>query len=157
MASRPQYQSGSAPRWSGVPNRGCTAAAANGEPCRSPALSGELYCRMHHPDHAAEVAQARRVGGQHRKQEAVLSAAFDIGDLRTIEGNQRLLEVAAFETLALPNSLPRNRALIAVATANAKLIEQTELAARIAALEFAVGLEGKSQPLEEPAFPEPQP
>jgi hypothetical protein len=82
---------------------------------------------MHHPDHAAEVADARRLGGLHRRREATLSVVYDVRELRTIEGNQRLLEVAAFDSLALENSVARNRTLVAVVTANAKLIEAAEL------------------------------
>jgi hypothetical protein len=87
---------------------------------------------MHHPDHAAEAADARRLGGLHRRREATLSVVYDVAELRTIEGNQRLLEVAAFDSLALENSVARNRTLVAVVTANAKLIEAANLI-RIAA------------------------
>jgi hypothetical protein len=112
---------------------------------------------MHHPEYAAEVSEARRIGGQHRRRDAVLSAAYDIDDLRTVEGNRRLLEVAAFETLALPNSLARNRTLLAVVTANVKVIEAGELEARISALEFAAGRDRESGPIDESDFPESQP
>ena len=127
-------------------NRGCTVATAEGRLCGSPALRGERYCHMHHPDHASEVAEARRLGGHRRKRVATLSVVYDVDELRTIEGNQRLLEVAAYDTLALENSVARNRTIVAVVTANAKLIEASELTARISALEAALGDERRAGP-----------
>ncbi|MGD0863378.1 MAG: hypothetical protein ABSA21_11565 [Candidatus Limnocylindrales bacterium] len=111
---------------------------------------------MHHPDHAAEVADARRLGGLRRRREATLAVAYDLDQLRTIEGSQRLLEVAAFESLALENSVARNRILLACATANARLIESADLAARIEALESVIGTDRTSRSPDEQGFPESQ-
>jgi hypothetical protein len=109
---------------------------------------------MHHPDHAAEVAEARRLGGLRRRKEATLASVYDLGDPGTIEGVTRLIHIAALETLSLGNSVPRNRTLIATATASVKVIEVTDLAARIAALESAVGLDRDRELYDKPAFPE---
>jgi hypothetical protein len=43
-----------------------------------------------------------------------------------------------------------------VATANAKLVEAADLAVRIEALEYALGLDRASRPSDEPGFPEPE-
>jgi len=137
-------------------NRGCPATTAGGRLCSAPALRGERFCNMHHPDHAAEVADARRLGGLRRRREATLAVAYDLDQLRTIEGSQRLLEVAAFESLALENSVARNRILLACATANARLIESADLAARIEALESVIGTDRTSRSPDEQGFPESQ-
>ncbi len=138
----------------GVGNRGCTATTSDGKPCGSPALRGEPFCNMHHPDHAAEVAEARRLGGLRRRKEATLASVYDLGDPGTIEGVTRLIYIAALETLSLGNSVPRNRTLIAAATASVRVIEAAELEARVAALESAVRLDRARHRGDEPAFPE---
>ena len=83
---------------------------------------------MHHPDHGAEVAEARRLGGLHRRKEETLKEVYDLDDLGTIGGARRLLTVVALETLALPNSVPRNQTLVAVAKASLKVIGAAETA-----------------------------
>jgi hypothetical protein len=57
--------------------------------------------------------------------------------LRTIEDLQSLLETAAIETLALENSIARNRAIAGYAAVGAKLIEVGDHEERIHALEAA--------------------
>jgi hypothetical protein len=57
--------------------------------------------------------------------------------LRTISDSQTLLETAAIETLAIENSINRNRTLATFVATAAKLIEVGELAERVAALEAA--------------------
>ena len=49
-------------------------------------------------------------------------------------GPGRLLEIAAFDTLALENSLARSRTLVAVVVAGSHLLEVGELEARLTAL-----------------------
>ena len=158
MASRSPYWPPSLPpRRGSAPNRGCTATTADGRPCGSPALRGEPFCHMHHPDHAAEVAEARRVGGLRHRKEATLTAVYDLGDPGTIEGAVRLLHIAALDTLALENSVARNRTLVAVASTSVRVIEAADLADRVAALESAVGLDRERDRTDEPVFPEREP
>jgi len=110
---------------------------------------------MHHPDHAVEVAEARKIGGRRQRKETTLVVAYDLEGFRTIEGSQRLLEIAALDTLALDNSVARNRVLLAVATSNAKLVETADLAARIEALEYLLGRDRPSRSPDEPTLREP--
>jgi len=93
---------------------------------------------MHDPAHAAEVQEARRLGGLRRKREATLSGAYDFQGLTSVEQIRRLLEIAVLDSLGLDNSLGRARPLIAAAQAAAKLLETGELEDRLAALEAAV-------------------
>jgi hypothetical protein len=103
---------------------------------------------MHDPELAAEVQEARRLGGMRRKREATVAGAYDFEGLTTVQEIRRLLDIAAFDTLGLENSLGRARTLIAVALAAGKLLEVGELEDRLASLEAAVLNRGK--PAESP-------
>jgi hypothetical protein len=120
-------------------NRGCTYEMVDGLACRAPALRGKTVCYWRDPDKADEAADARRVGGMHRRKAKSVATIYDFAGLRTVESAQRLLETAAIETLALENSIARNRTLISAAAGAGKLIEAADLDARLAAVEAAVG------------------
>ena len=98
-------------------------------------MRDEPFCFWHAPETAEEAAEARRLGGLHRRKMKTVAAIYGVGGLRTIEDLQGLLETAAIETMALDNSISRNRAIAGMVAVGAKLIETGELAERIAALE----------------------
>ncbi len=131
-------------------NRGCTFAMSDGLLCRAPALHGKSACYWHDPDSAEDAAEARRIGGLHRRKARSVATIYDFAGLRSIESAQRLLETAALETLALENSIQRNRILISAAAGAGKLIEAADLDARLAAIEAAVAHKDS----DEDAFPE---
>ena len=135
-------------------NRGCTFEMPDGLACRAPALRGKSVCYWHDPERAEEAAEARRIGGMHRRKARSVATIYDFAGLRTIESAQRLLETAALETLALENSIARNRTLITAAAGAGKLIEAGDLDARLAAVEAAVGPREHSD--QDAAFP-PEP
>lgn len=116
-------------------NRGCTFEKVQGVLCRAPARRGESFCFWHAPDTAEEAAEARRIGGLHRRKKKTIATIYGFNGLRTVEDNQALLETAVTETFALENSIARNRTLIAAATTGAKLVEVGDHEERIAALE----------------------
>ena len=116
-------------------NRGCSFEKAQGVLCRAPARRGESFCFWHAPDTADEAAEARRLGGLHRRKKKTIATIYGFNGLRTVEDNQTLLETAVTETFALENSIARNRTLIAAATTGAKLVEVGDHEERIAALE----------------------
>jgi hypothetical protein len=95
----------------------------DGLACRAPALRGKTVCYWHDPDKAEEAAESRRIGGLHRRKAKSVATIYDFSGLRTVESAQRLLETAAIETLALENSIARNRTLISAAAGAGKLIE----------------------------------
>ena len=101
-------------------------------------MRDEQFCFWHSPETAEEAAEARRIGGLHRRKKKTVSAIYGFQGLRTIEDNQALLETAAIETLALENSIARNRALGGFASTGAKLIELGDHEERLRALEVAV-------------------
>jgi hypothetical protein len=82
-------------------------------------MSDEPFCFWHSPETAEEAAEARRLGGLHRRKKRAVGAVFGFHGLRTVEDNQTLLETAAIETLALENSISRNRALAGYAAIGA--------------------------------------
>ena len=115
----------------------CTALRNDGRPCRATPMHDEPFCFWHAPETVEEAAEARRLGGLHRRKKKSVAAVYGFGGLRTIADNLTLLETAAIETLAIENSIARNRALAAMAATGGKLIELGDLAERVAALEAA--------------------
>ena len=117
----------------------CQFVKDNGEPCRAPALSGEEFCRFHSPDHTEEVAAARRVGGQKRRQQKAVAEIFDFRGLRNVSDIQDLLESICIDTLALGNSVPRARALTYLVQIALGCLEKGVWEARLEALEAVTG------------------
>jgi len=107
----------------------------NGRACRATPLRDEPFCFWHAPETAEEAADARRLGGLHRRKKKTIAAIYAFNGPRTIEDHHALLETAATETLALENSIARNRTIASIVGAGAKLLETGELADRLAALE----------------------
>jgi len=90
---------------------------------------------MHSPEHIKEVQDARHLGGLRRKRESTISKAYQFKSLNSVDGIQRVVEVAIFDTLALENTIPRNRTLASLAQAALHTIEVGDIEARIVALE----------------------
>jgi hypothetical protein len=104
-------------------------------------MRDQAYCLFHSPDHSAEAAEARRLGGLRRRRETTLAVAYDFAGLGSTESIGRIIEIATLDALGLENSIARCRVLIAAALAASRLLEVGELEARLAALEAAVGRE----------------
>ena len=136
-------------------NRGCTFEMPDGLACRAPALRGKSVCYWHDPERAEEAAEARRIGGMHRRKARSVATIYDFAGLRTIESAQRLLETAALETLALENSIARNRAVTAMVATGLRLVEVGELEARVEALEAAADRRSNSD--QDDAFTDEKP
>jgi hypothetical protein len=115
--------------------RACTAKNAQGEPCRQAPLTDRDLCFWHDPEQAQAAADARRLGGLRRKREGTLAGVYDFQGLRTPEDAIRLLEIAAYDALALDNSVARASVIVRLVAAGARLFEVTDLADRLAALE----------------------
>jgi hypothetical protein len=109
----------------------------------------DAFCFWHAPQTAEEADEARRLGGLHRRKKASVSAVYGFAGLRTVEDLLTLLETTAVETLAIENSISRNRVLVATALAGAKLLEVGDLAERITALEAATTGRRPVDPFEE--------
>ncbi len=119
--------------------RWCADLTVEGMPCRSRPLRDGERCLMHDPAHADEAREARRLGGLRRRRESTISAAFDIDDLRSVDGQWRLLEVLVSDTLHLDNGIQRNRTLLQAVTVATKLVATADLERRLAAIGLAIG------------------
>jgi len=101
-------------------------------------MRDSAFCFWHDPEHEAERTEAQRFGRTRRGKEVTLAGAYEFSGLGTLDGAERLLEIAAFDTLALPNSVPRNRTLVSIALAELKAKEVGELAEQVRVLQQAV-------------------
>ena len=121
-----------------VRRRLCAAHNADGSPCgAAPLREGEL-CFWHDPEHAAEAAEARRLGGLRRRREKTLEGAYDFAGLGDAGSIRRYVEIAALDVLGLENSIARANAMARLALVAVKLLEVAEHEARLQALEAAV-------------------
>ena len=93
---------------------------------------------MHAPEHAAEVQDARRLGGLRRRREVAVQGAYDLGDLEHVAGLRRVLGIAILDTLGLDNSVARARTLGYLVGVGLKALEVGELDERVGVLEMAV-------------------
>ena len=119
--------------------RACSARKDDGSPCGSPPLRDGDFCLMHDPEHAAEMQEARRLGGLRRRKEKVTSGAYDFEGLNDVRQVRRLLEIAALDALGLENSIARSRTLAYLAQVSLKALEVGELEERVRALEQLLG------------------
>ena len=118
-----------------VGNRACSAVLDTGRQCGATPQRESDYCFWHDPEQAEAASEARRLGGQRRRREGIISNAFDFEGLADITSIRRLLEVAVVDTLQLENSVARSRTLAAIAQSASKLVEAGEMDARVTALE----------------------
>jgi hypothetical protein len=115
--------------------RVCRTVKDDGSPCGAPPLRESDHCFVHDPSTAEQAAEARRLGGVRRRREGTLGGAYEFEGLRTPRDLIRLLEISAFDALALDNSVARASVIVRLVAAGARLFEVTDLADRIAALE----------------------
>jgi hypothetical protein len=119
-------------------SRTCRAKNERGEPCRQAPLRDSEYCFWHSPEHAAEAAEARRLGGLRLRREKITAGAYDFDGLGDMGSIRRLLDIAVIDTLGLENSVARSRALAYLSQVAIKALEVGELAERVEAIEDAM-------------------
>jgi hypothetical protein len=118
-----------------VMHRQCAFQSSIGQPCRMHPLTDSQFCWAHSPERKKEVQEARRLGGLRRKRESTISSAYQFDSLNSVEDIRRMLEVAVFDTLAMENSIARNRTLAYLTQVALHALEVGDLEERIAALE----------------------
>ncbi len=119
--------------------RACKALNEQGEPCGTPPLVDSDYCLWHDPDHEREAAEARRLGGANHRKEQVLQAIYGVEGLESVGQIRRLYDLAVSAALTVEKAADRARLLIAAGRAATDLLQVGELAARVQALEGALG------------------
>jgi hypothetical protein len=117
--------------------RGCTYLMPDGRPCGATRRRAVPFCWVHDPDASEEAAQARSLGGQHRRRERILAATYDLTGVATPDELTRLVEIAALDTLAERSSLDRSRTLLAAARTGLQVRAEAGIEARLRALEAA--------------------
>ena len=118
--------------------RTCAYRHEDGRACKAAPLRDSLFCLWHSPEHAEQVAESRRLGGLRRRREVTLSGVYDLESVITVRDIQRLVEIAVMDTLALENSVQRNRTLAYLAQTALRSIEVGEQEERIRTLEAAL-------------------
>jgi hypothetical protein len=122
-----------------VAPRSCRASKDDGSSCQAPPLRDGLYCRLHDPEIADAVQDARRLGGLRRRKETAVAVAYDFQGLETVQQIRRLVEVAAYDVLGLDNTIARARTLAYLAQIAMGLVEKGEMEERMLAVEAALG------------------
>ena len=120
-----------------ISRRRCTVRRTDGQPCRTAPQLGSDYCWMHDPANAEAVAEARKLGGHRRKREIAVRGAYDMENVNSVEGAQRVIEIALLDLLSLDPSLSRCRSLLYAAMIIFKGLEVSDFAERLKALEAA--------------------
>lgn len=113
----------------------CSYRRETGQACRAAPLRDGDFCLWHDPEHAEEVAEARKIGGSRRKRERAVAVAYDFEGLSSTDSIRRLIEIAVVDTLSLDNSVNRNRTLAYLAQSAVKLLDHGEHEDRIKRLE----------------------
>ena len=120
------------------PNR-CSAKTAAGEPCKATPRGERALCLWHDPELAETAQEARRVGGQRRRREVTVLAAYEVEGLASIPEIRRVVEVVVSDLLGMENSVARGRALLSAAQVALGLLEKGETEERLAAIESVLG------------------
>ncbi len=109
----------------------CSATRRDGEPCRTPVVSGSQWCFGHHPDLAEQRTQARRRGGQNRSNAQRVAKLLPQRLTPVFQRLEQALEETHDGTLDPKVAT----ALAALARAMATILTAGELEARVRELE----------------------
>ena len=118
-----------------MPTNRCSAKTAAGEPCKATPRGERALCLWHDPELAEAAQEARRVGGQRRKREVTVLAAYEVDGLASIPEIRRVVEVVVSDLLGMENSVARARALLSASQVAVSLLEKGETEDRLAAIE----------------------
>ena len=118
-----------------MPTKRCSAKTALGQPCKATPRGDSGLCLWHDPELVEVAKEARRAGGQRRKREVTVLAAYEVDGLATIPEIRRVVEIAVSELLGMDNSVSRVRALLSAAQVATSLLEKGEFEDRLTAIE----------------------
>lgn len=127
-----------------MPSRRCKRIKADGTRCRVAPLYESDYCFWHDPARAEDVHRARQAGGVRRRNEALVAGAYDLGDLSTPEGIQRLLDIAQTEAVRIENPVQKVRALNSIARTAILLLDTTDEHERLRLIKEVEGRPGRT-------------
>ena len=118
-----------------VMERACKFVKEDGTRCQARPLQDSELCFWHDPTTSADAAEARRLGGARRRREHAVVAAYDLGELGSLEDYEQVLRTAILDTMALENSVARNRTLGSLVSIGIVLVEKTELRDQLRSVE----------------------
>ena len=101
---------------------------------------------MHSPEHADAVAEGRRLGGARGKREAALTVAYDLGELSSLEGIRRLVQIAVTDILSREISLNRAKAVLYAIQTLIKVRESGDHEERLQTVEAILRRQGEVPP-----------
>ncbi len=114
----------------------CAGATPDG-PCRAAPLLESRYCLFHDPDSTDLAADARRLGGEHRRRRATLQAVHGFDGFGTLDAVRQVLDLAVTGALSGEPGVSQSRVLIAAAAVALRLHEVEEFEPERRALEQA--------------------
>lgn len=120
--------------------RRCKATVlTTGEGCRQNPLRDKDFCFWHDPESEEAAKEARRTGGLRRRRESTLAGAYEFDGIESEGGLARLLNIAAYDALALDTGVNKVRSIVAIVQAGERVLHNQELEARVAELESLMG------------------
>lgn len=120
--------------------RRCKARVlTTGEDCRQSPLRERDYCYWHDPENEEAAQEARRHGGLRRKRESTLAGAYDFDGITSEGALARLLDVAAYDALALDAGLGKVRAIVAIVQVGEKVLLAQDFEQRLNEIESVLG------------------
>jgi hypothetical protein len=122
----------------------CEAKNRKGEPCNASA-NGNGFCFTHDVTKGKERAIARRKGGLSRITPHIADASLLPKETRTIEGVMIILDYALQESLALANTIQRNRLLVSIAAGYLESLKVGEIENRLEAVEMVLKIRKREQ------------
>jgi hypothetical protein len=122
-----------------MPTKRCAGRNVQGEPCGATPRGENGLCLWHDPELKQVADEARRAGGQRRKRDVTLFAAYDLEGVRTVDQIRRLVEVAVSDLLEADRGIPRAKAMLSAAKAASDLWRAGELEERVGAIESVLG------------------
>lgn len=113
----------------------CQALTKKGEACQAPALAGDAFCFWHSPAQAKARAEARSKGGRARHERKVSGVDAPPPRVKGIADLLPLVNRALTDLYCLENSIARARCVAQLAGVLVKVLELSEVAERLAAVE----------------------
>lgn len=113
----------------------CKAKTQSGQPCQMKPRKGKKFCFTHDPESRTAQAQARKRGGENRHTPHAGDVSTIPQQIGTMADAGKILDYTLAELLAMDNSIPRARALLALHDSFVRSFEIGELEQRLAALE----------------------
>lgn len=116
----------------------CKGKTTDGTPCGMNPLRGQPYCFAHSPEAAPARAAARKLGGFNRHTPHAGDPSKIPANIETAADDLKVLQYIQDELIVMENSIPRNRALIALVATRNGIRETSEIQTELKELRAAL-------------------